>query len=111
MTIKNQGFEMWSGDTKVLTITVTDKDGVRVNLTGATIVYKIFDGGTAVITKSTANGITITDASGGECQTTLSPSDTSDLDGVYYHECQVTDSSGNVSTIFTGAVTIQGEMI
>ena len=115
MTTENQNFTMWSGDSKVLTVTVTDSDGAAVNLTGATINYvlkKQLGGGMNTITKATGgSGIVITDAAAGTCEITLDATDTASLLGSFYHECQVTDSYGNVSTIFIGTVTITEDTI
>ena len=111
MTIVGQNYTMFSGDSKVITVTVTDADGAAVNLTGATISYVIFDDGSATITKTVGSGITVTDAAAGTFTITLAASDTASLAGAYYHECQVTDSSGNISTIFTGTVTMNEDMI
>lgn len=109
MTTENQDFTMWSGDSKVLEVAVTDVDDEAVVLTGATINYvlqKSSRGGQAIISKSTTDGISITNALAGKFEITIDASDTADLAGDYYHECQVTDSSSNVSTIFVGTVTI-----
>jgi len=114
MTETGQNFTMWSGDTKVIEVTITDASGNAVNLTGATISYVLQRsvGSTVTISKTTASGISITDASGGVFQITLDASDTARLSGSsYYHECQITDTSGNVSTVFTGTVTMKEDAI
>lgn len=113
MTETGQKFTMWSGDTKVLEVTITDASGNAVNLTGATISYVLQRsvGSTVTISKTTDDGISITDASGGVFQITLDASDTASLSGSYYHECQITDTSGNVSTVFTGTVTMKDDAI
>lgn len=110
MTRTNQDFTMWSGDSKVLEVTVTDADGDAVNLTGASIDYVMQDD--ADISKSVGDGISITSpATGGLFEITLDPSDTTALAGDYHHECEVTDSSDNVSTVFVGTVTINVDLI
>jgi len=115
MTTENQDFTMWSGDSKVLEVTLTDVDDDAVNLTGASISYilqKSSQGGEAIISKSVDDGISITSpATGGLFEITIDATDTDDLAGEYYHECQVTDSSSNVSTVFVGTVTIKVDMI
>ena len=114
MTETGQNFTMWSGDTKVLEVTITDSDGAAVDLTGATISYVLqrnVNSAAATISKTTDDGISITDASGGVFQITLDASDTASLSGSYYHECQITDASGNASTVFTGTVTMKDDAI
>lgn len=58
--------------------------------------------------KSTADGgVSITDAANGKFTVTLAPADTKTLAvGTYYHEAEVTDSLGNVSTVTVGKVTL-----
>lgn len=104
MTVKNQNFEMYAGDTKNIEITISS-----VNLAGASVKWAakktIYDAVPALY-KDTAGGITITDAAAGKFTIALAPADTADLSGKYYHEAEVTDQSGNVSTVTTGTITI-----
>lgn len=105
-----QNFEMFAGDTKSLNCTVTDAaTGAAKNITGATIEWVLYNERTElnVLTKSTASGITITNGLAGQFTVALIPADTSAL-GIqsYYHEAEVTDAGGNVSTVFTGYITI-----
>jgi len=115
MTATDQNFTTWSGDDKVLTVTVTDGSGTATNLTGATINYELQalpPDGVALLTKTTGGGgISITDAAAGTFEITIAAADTASLSGVYFHECQVVDSSGNVSTIFTGRVNIREDFV
>lgn len=66
---------------KIKSIVWLDKDaGLKANLTGATIMtmFKVSPRDTdaqAVLTKSTADSVTITDAANGLCQTLVSPSE------------------------------------
>jgi hypothetical protein len=105
-------FEMFSGDSKTLSVAITDTDGQSVTLTGATCAYTIREAitsTTSLVTKATGgNGITV---SGSTVTITLSPSDTASLDGTYYHELQITDSSGHVSTAFQDVVSIKRDII
>lgn len=112
MTKRNQHFEMHAGDTVDLECVVTDQDtGGRKNLAGATIVWVLYDeaSSAAVLTKTTATVGDITDVDGlnGLFTVALVPADTADIaPGTYYHESKITDSSGNVATVFTGRVKI-----
>lgn len=103
-----QNFDMVAGDTKKINITVTDT-GSAVDLTGASIKWALKRSVSASSTdvfKTTSSGISITDATHGKFQITLNPSDTLALKGTYYHESEVTDASGNVSTVCSGNVVI-----
>lgn len=106
---------MWSGDDKTLIIPVTNAAAAAVSLTGAAVVWKLMDngpGGTVRITKqSGGSGITLTTttATNDTINITLDPADTASLAGQYYHECQVTDSVADVSTVFTGVAIINAD--
>lgn len=108
MTKQNQDFVMWAGDNKLIDVTVVDGDGVAVDITGATIKWVLAKtaGDSALVTKTTGDGITITDAAAGKFRVTLVPADTESLAGVYYHEAEVTDASSQVSTVLIGKVIV-----
>ncbi|RMG96176.1 MAG: hypothetical protein D6706_10635 [Chloroflexi bacterium] len=110
MTKTAQNFTMWSGDSKLIQVMVTDSAGNSVALAGATIEYVIKDSvnGTTRVSKSTSNGITI---SGNTFTITLDPADTAGLSGQYYHEAQITDVAGNVSTALVGNIVINEDAI
>lgn len=106
MTKKNQNFEIYAGDTKDIIIAVTDAAGAAVNLSGATAKWVLKKNASASNSayKTTGNGITVV---GGVVTVRMNSADTQGLQGRYYHEAEVTDVSGNVSTILTGYVTIE----
>lgn len=112
--MNRQNYEMVSGDTKLLIVTVTDDNGEVVDVSGASVTYVIADRETRV-TKTTDSGITI----GPDPDTpeqvavlvTLAPADTEALAGLYGHEMQVTDTQGNVSTVLGGQVGIARDII
>lgn len=108
MTKKNQDLEMWAGDTKKLQYTVLDENDDPVNLTNATINWWLAESATstAILTKTTADDISITDAANGVFQVTINPADTQNLEGRYYHEAEVTDDAGNVATVAVGVIKI-----
>jgi hypothetical protein len=104
MTAKNQNFEMVAGDTKNVVVTVAGTD-----LTGATIKWalkKSVSSTVANVSKTTSDGISISDAAGGVFTIALAPADTVNLKNDYYHEAEVTDQQGNVSTVMTGRISI-----
>lgn len=106
-------FSMTAGDHKTLIVDVVDQSGAAVVITGATIAWRAARslGKSAVISKTTSSGITITDGPGGEFSVTLSPSDTNSLVGNYYHEAQVTLSAGTILTVLTGTMKINKALI
>src|SRR5574340_899717 len=109
MTTVNQDFSLWQCDDKTLSVSLTES-GAALNITGCTIRWvlrKEAASGTALLTKTTASGITITNGVAGLCSIALADTDTDDIDpGVYYHEMSVVDTLGNVSTVLTGRCTV-----
>jgi hypothetical protein len=104
---------VWSGDDKVITVTVYDNDDVVVDITSATITYQLSQNvkSAAIISKTVGSGITLTDPTSGVFTITFDPADTASLSGRYYHECEITDTSGDVSTGFVGYATIKEDAI
>lgn len=103
-----QHFSMVSGDDKTLSITVTDSAGDAVDLTGASASWALGKQGQAALVIKTG---TISAPATGVVTIALEPADTAALAGNYYHEMQVTDASGNVSTVAAGAVYIRADMV
>jgi len=110
MTSTGQDFTMYSGDSNVITITVTDSAGAAKDLSGAAIVWSmapLVESEKTTIEKTNASGIAITgDGSAGIFTVTLAAADTAPLRGDYYHEAKITDGSNNVSTVTIGKVTV-----
>lgn len=114
MPAEDQNIAMVQGDNKVLSITVTDAAGAAVDLTDATIRWhmsKSVNKRPAALEKATGSGITITDAANGVFTVTLDSADTESLRGLFYHEVEVIDGSGNVSTVTKGKITIHPALI
>lgn len=98
-------FTMAAGETVTLSITATDSTGAALNLTGSTLAWILSDGERTQVTKSTDDGITVTNAAGGLFSIRLDAADTADLpDGLYYHRAQVTDADDAVTTLLSGRV-------
>ncbi|WP_423408007.1 hypothetical protein AABM38_20395 [Heyndrickxia sp. MSNUG] len=103
MTMQNQNFSMSAGDTKYLTFTIDGADdltGVTINWTAKPRSYSSVEN---VLSKSTGDGITVEN---GEVKIKLDPDDTELLSGTYYHECLLEDNLQNVSTVFTGLMSV-----
>lgn len=93
------------GDDVSFVINVKDKTKTAINLTGVTAITFIAQKticGDEYISKTLGSGVTVTDAAAGQITVTLTDTDTSDDNlpaGDYYFELQITDSSGNISTV------------
>ncbi len=106
--VVEQNFEMFSGDSKLLNVTVLDQDGTVVDLTGASASMTISETSksAALVTKAGSIDVPLQ----GQLSFDLAPADTDDLAGVYYYEMQVTDVSGRKSTVAFGYVTIRRDV-
>lgn len=122
MTAENQNFSMKSGDSRTITVTVDDGaiPPVAVDISGFDVWWEMSPlsssgafSGTPTLQKDSllAGGVAITDGPNGVFQVTLAPTDTDPLSGDFYHEAQVKDGSGNISTVLTGKITIGRDLI
>ena len=105
-----QDFTMTEGDTKLIDVNVKDPNtGDPTNVSGSTISWKVFKGygKTAVLTKTTASGISITDGANGVFRITITAGDTANFYGTYNHEAQVTFSDTTVQTVVRGTMTVE----
>ena len=98
--VPNQNFSMISGDTTTLVININE------NLVGASVKWAMKKRGASTVDLS-KNG-SIVD---GKIHIVLDKEDTEELSGLFVHECEVTDQSGNVSTVTSGSVNILADMI
>lgn len=109
--INEQRFTMFSGDTKELTIAVTNTSGVPVDLTGATGVFTIAEVKNPtpeqIIAQKNAN---IEDAPGGIVTVKINPEDTAGKYGIYPFDFQVTLQNGDRLTAAFGYVTIEADV-
>ena len=105
MTSTNQNFTIYAGDTNNVIVGV-EQNSVAASLTGASAVWILSsDIGSGSLVRMTSDDfLTI---SGSTVTIAISPSHTNSLVGKYFHELEVTDSSGNVSTTTTGVVTVK----
>jgi hypothetical protein len=106
---------MVSGDTTILEFQVLDYLGSPVNITNSTVKWVLTASSTTItplVTKTIANGgISLTTPANGIFQVYLYPSDTAGLNGIYYHEAELTTQSNNVYTVTNGKATIEGDVI
>jgi hypothetical protein len=106
-------FEMVSGDTKDIVVSVLDENDAVVPITGATAVFALSktDFSPILFTKTVGSGIVITDGPGGILTVTLVEADTESLIGQHYYEIELTDAAFKVSTIALGRITIRKNQI
>ena len=112
----SQNFSMFSGDDKLLRVTITDANNgdLPFNLTGTTsTIWKAgrTSSSAVKVTKTLGSGITITDAVNGILEITLTPADTAALQGDYYHELQIVDASGKKRTVLAGTASIDDDLV
>lgn len=112
MTSLNQNITIFAGDTKNVAVTVEDDADVAIDITGVTIEYVVkksaLDAAIAQISKTVGSGLTLTTPLSGIFTINFLPADTQSLGyQEYYHEAELTDLSGNISTIFTGILTLE----
>lgn len=108
MALTEQDCELYAGDDHILEYTITDENNAPLDITGATITWIAWDGATAVITKSTSSGISITDAPGGVFRLTLAPTDTYALTPkAYTHGASISIEAGAYMTVATGTMILK----
>ena len=113
MTEYAQDFEIFQGDTKEITIPITDENNAAKTLTGSSQKWEAFDGTTRVIQKTDAQ-ITLVSKNGTDdaIRFTLDPADTAILAAKEYdHEVEIMDSAGNVGTVTRGKMTVRDDLI
>lgn len=118
MAVKiEQNFVVWTGNDLNLTFNVTDDNSSALDLTGAAVRWKTawepFE--TVILAKSSTIGtssLEITNSTAGVVAVRLNETDTNSLRaGVYYHELEVQDSTGNPFTVATGHMTLNKSLI
>jgi hypothetical protein len=107
---------MYQGDSLVIEITVKDAiTGLVFSLLGCTAKFEIAKQVTStplVQLSSAAGDITLTDPVNGVMEVKLLPTHTETLTpGRYYYEAEITDDSGDISTVVAGQLTINRTLI
>lgn len=109
MTAKNQNIEISERETKTIDPSpLTDENGDVVNLVDAELEWVVVDNGQTLVSKDTSDGVTITNASEGEWEISLVPSDTDGYGGtIARHEGRLIDQEGRESVVTKGKFTIE----
>jgi hypothetical protein len=105
--------DMYRGDDESFDVAVVDKNGVVVNLTGASLRFTVKRDAAdldvdAVITKTTGSGITVTNAAGGIARIDIAATDTSAMirGTLLVWDLQVRDSNSKTRTLASGTLRI-----
>jgi hypothetical protein len=110
-------FEMYAGDTRDLVVTLTDQDGVAVDVTTGSVLWRLAtknwqsvdDPSAVLISKTSVTGQITLDV--GKFTVHLLSPDTEGLEGSFYHEAQVTLDDGTVGTPLVGSARIKANLI
>lgn len=95
------------GEDKTLQFTVVDSVGAAQNITGWALewVLRRGEGLTALLTKTTGAGITLTTPASGICTVTIADTDTDDFEpGGYWHTLRRTDAGTETVLAFGNVV-------
>ena len=111
-------FEMKAGDTRNVFITITDKAGTPIDLTSATSIRWWASRGdattfsrTPTLMKTIDAGIDEVSLLDGQIVIRIRAIDSRELNGSYYHEVEVIDAAGNVSTPIADTFTVKRDLI
>jgi hypothetical protein len=118
MPATNQNLTVYAGNDVTINIPVLDDSGNKVDLSGATVRWwmgkSVTATGTSIfLEKISPATITIDIATDVDTAViALHRADTKTIKpGTYYHECEVVDSSGNVTTVTTGQFILKPVLI
>ena len=103
---------MKAGDTVTMRFTAREEDGTLINITNMAIVWQMAREGSpnALLVKSTTNStVNITDGANGKFEVELTPEETVDLIGDYYHEAKVVEWP-KLWTVYSGTVAFEKAM-
>lgn len=105
--------KMIKGTTYELNSVARKTDGSVLDLTGATMTWRIGsdDFSTTNIESTIGDGITVTDATAGKYTLKLTPAKTANVDTAFYeHQVEVTDASSDIWNVLTGQFWLTGSL-
>jgi len=99
---------MTRGDTRTLTLTLTDAEGDPYNLTGATLRFTVGD----LFEKALGDGIAVASPATGVAVITIDPDDTENANGrhSYPYDIEVTFVDGTVVTPILGRFVLRPDV-
>lgn len=113
MSLVKQNFELWVtpaiSEVKPIEVTVTDQNNAIINLTGCTVKFTMEKPlmKMIVLTKTTADAITLTSPTTGVLNISLSMLDLQSVSaGVYNYKVWVTNLLGITSLVSIGEITL-----
>ena len=107
MSVSNQNFTIYAGDTVAINLVINDAEGLPLNLDGVTLYWGLgpVNVEPATLVKTSVDEIEIVGA--GQATVHLTPADTVNMRGQFRQEVRMIDLLGNIETLLTGIVTIQ----
>ena len=124
MTEYAQDFEVFQGDTRQITIPITDEAGAAKTITGSTQRWQAHDKTSGLVVVAKTDGeisiVSVAPASNNAIRFTLDPADTLSLEATsdadpqskkYDHEVEIVDSSSNPNTVTRGTMTVRKHLI
>jgi hypothetical protein len=101
-----ESLKFYEGEDWFFSFTTADEDGEPLDLTGATVLFRLSRGGYEVLTKTADIGAT--SAAEGLGTLIIEPADQSNIEPqVYRYEIQVTLQDGSKTTQAAGALTVE----
>jgi hypothetical protein len=108
-------FELYAGDTREVVVNVVDQDGIKVNLTGGTVLWKMaksdWKTNPAAVIVDKSSGVGQIALADGSFTVHLLSADTIGVEGSFYHEAQITLSDGTIGTPLVGKVKVKPNLI
>jgi hypothetical protein len=103
---------VFAGVKRTISYTAKNSAGTVVDLTGASIAWKIARrfGEGDILSKSVGSGIAVDNAASGTFTVTLTADDTNELWGNYVFECIVTDSGGSQHMVARGDIEVKADI-
>lgn len=106
-------FDMLRGTTFRFDGVARKRDGAIVNLTGATLAWRMgaADKRATSFTLTEADGLTVTNAANGEYEIHIAPTRTATLNpGIYSHQFEVTEAAGDILAVMVGEMGIDRDL-
>lgn len=106
----SQDFTMKAGDTRKLNVTIVDEEsGTPLDISSAELSWGFARNvrSEPLVEKAVGSGISIVNGPAGSCRITINPADTQGRKGKFYHELQVTETDGSVTTVMSGEMTLE----
>jgi len=112
-----QNGTIYSGEDVTITVSLTDSDGTALDAAAVNAIseYQYIiatdpHASSTLVSKTIGAGVTLSNTAI-TATIVIDDTDTDDLEGIYYHEAKATDSSGNETTSFAGALVIQRNVL